>query len=100
MSGEQYATEVTDILYALRAHAAAAATTLRAEVEKAQALLATLDRIADQADVAAALVDASALGDREFGQAFVPPESAMVRPDRPNGGLNPTTPTREDTDHG
>ena len=90
MDEETHATEVTSILDALGIAAAAAAESLRAEVQKAQALLATLDRITAQADIAAALIDASALGDREYGQAFVPPESGMIRPDRPNGGLNPT----------
>jgi len=84
---------VSETLYSLRNEAVRLAEGLRPRVEEAQRFLNHLEELAEVAEGAAAIFDASAYSDREFGQAFIPEESGLVRPDRPNGGRNPRSAT-------
>jgi len=83
------ASVVGEVLFTLRNEAGRLAEALRPHVEAAQQYLDHLEELAAVAEGAAELFDASAYSDREFGQAFVPAESGLIRPDRPNGGRRP-----------
>ncbi|MGN8245251.1 hypothetical protein ACTHAM_002370 [Cellulomonas soli] len=81
---------ITDLLYALRNEAFLIVDALRPEIAKAQAFVDHLEQVYDLSEKAVDIFDASKYSDRDFGQAFIPADSGLIRPDRENGGLNPS----------